>query len=93
MLVFGREYQRAFAMGALLAPLAFLVFALRHSPFDGAMLAIVEGAQFGPMIFDVYYRLWWVIIWFPASLLLGGVSLFTQSLLGKSASNYLSDHK
>ena len=81
IIFYGNEHQRGFAIGAILSPIAFVAFALRHSPFDGAMLAIVEGDRLGPILFDVYYRIWWILIWLPTSLALGTVSLVTQKQL------------
>jgi hypothetical protein len=87
VIVFGNELQRGFALGAILSPLGFLAFAFRHSPFDGAMLAMVSGDRLGPLVFDLYSSIWWVPIWLPTSLVLGIISLLTQKLLIRSEAN------
>lgn len=80
-IVFGSQMQRAYAVGAIIAPAAFLVFLIIHPPFP-AVWAVAEGDdEFGPIFVEMYYRCWWMLIWLPVSVMLGSVSLFTPRFL------------
>lgn len=79
--VFGKRRSRAFALGAVVSPVAFFQFAMFHSPLNGLALPIVSGDHFSAVIINLYGEVWWIMLWLPVSLLLGCVSLYTQTCL------------
>ncbi len=81
LIQFGTVGHRAFASGAIIAPLAFSLYALRHSATDPRNFGIVEGTYMGPVLLDIYERVWWIVLWLPISIALGCLSLQIQRRL------------